>query len=87
MLLQEGSSRQSLGCQLASVLLVGNPNLPLKGFDMAIKALAMVNRVVPISLTWVCQTQPSAASVPDLVGSGLAINLYVNPSQVSSYAG
>lgn len=70
------------GHQPASVLLVGNPSLPLKGFDVAIKALTTVNRVIPISLTWICQTQPSAANVPELVGSGLAINLYINPTQV-----
>lgn len=73
------------GQPAASVLLVGNPSLPLKGFDVAIKALSIVNRVVPISLTWICQTQPSAANVPDLIGSGLAIDLYINPSQVPFY--
>lgn len=65
-----------------SVLLVGNPALPLKGFDVAIKALTTVNRVVPISLTWICQTQPTAANVPALVGSGLSIDLYISPKQV-----
>ena len=85
LLLQELGIRRTSGSQFeASVLLVGNPSLPLKGFDVAIKALTVVNKVVPISLTWICQTQPSAANVPDLVGSGLAINLYINPTQVSS---
>ncbi len=80
---QDFARRFNLNGQLpASVLLVGNPSLPLKGFDVAIKALTTVNKVVPISLTWICQTQPSAATVPELVGSGLAINLYINPSQV-----
>ncbi len=31
-----------------SVLLVGNPALPLKGFDVAIAALAAVHRVLPV---------------------------------------
>jgi hypothetical protein len=69
---------QSMG----SVLLVGNPSLPLKGFDVAIKALTTVNQFLPISLTWVCQTQPTASSVPALVGSGLVIDLYISPTQV-----
>ena len=65
-----------------SVLLVGNPALPLKGFDVAIKTLTTVNRVLPVSVTWICQTQPTAATVPSLVGSGLNIDLYVSPRQV-----
>lgn len=76
---------QEAGAAVAgSVLLVGNPALPLKGFDVAIKALTTVNRVVPISLTWICQTQPTAANVPALVGSGLTIDLYISPRQVSA---
>jgi len=67
---------------VGSVLLVGNPSLPLKGFDVAIKALTSVNHLLPISLTWVCQTQPTASTVPALVGSGLVIDLYISPSQV-----
>lgn len=66
-----------------SVLLVGNPSLQLKGFDVAIAVLAAVNQVVPLHITWVCQTQPTAALVPALLGSGLRIHLHVNPSQVS----
>ena len=82
--LQEFARRFNFNGEIPpSVLLVGNPSLPLKGFDIAIKALTTVNKVVPISLTWICQTQPSAANVPELVSSGLAIDLYVNPSQVS----
>ena len=79
-----GERHAKSGVVSASVLIVGNPALPLKGFDVAIKALAAVNRVLPIQLTWVCQTQPTAASVPALVGSGLTIDLYVNPSQVQT---
>lgn len=69
------------GGTAGSVLLVGNPSLPLKGFDVAIRTLAAVNRVLPISLTWICQTQPTAASVPALLGSGLTLDLHVSPSQ------
>ena len=65
-----------------SVLLVGNPALPLKGFDVAIAVLTMVNRVLPVDVTWICQTQPSAAMVPGLATSGLRINLHISPAQV-----
>lgn len=38
-----------------SVLLVGNPALPLKGFDTAIAALALVNQSLPIEVgAWGC---------------------------------
>ena len=65
-----------------SVLLVGNPALPLKGFDVAIAVLSMVNRVLPLDITWICQTQPTAAMVPGLATSGLRINLHISPAQV-----
>ena len=64
------------------MLLVGNPALPLKGFDVAIAVLTMVNRVLPVDVTWICQTQPSAAMVPGLATSGLRINLHISPAQV-----
>ena len=86
-----GERHAKSGVVSASVLIVGNPALPLKGFDVAIKALAAVNRVLPIQLTWVCQTQPTAASVPALVGSGLTIDLLrqslagTNPCARQSY--
>ncbi|CAL8468850.1 g8391 [Coccomyxa elongata] len=64
-----------------SVLLVGNPALPLKGFDVAIAVLAMVHRVLPLNVTWICQTQPSPSMVPGLASCGLRINLHVGPSQ------
>ena len=67
---------------MRSVLLVGNPSLHLKGFDVAISVLAAVNQVVPLHITWVCQTQPTAALVPALLVSGLRIHLHVNPPQV-----
>ena len=81
--LQESQKRWPVDSQVGgSVLLVGNPALPLKGFDVAIKSLTTVNRVLPVSVTWICQTQPTAATVPSLVGSGLNIDLYVSPRQV-----
>ena len=68
-----------------SVLLVGNPALPLKGFDVAIAVLAAVHRVLPISVTWVCQTPPTAAMVPGLASCGaLRIALHVSPPQVGA---
>lgn len=64
-----------------SVLLVGNPALPLKGFDVAIAVLAAVNRVLPLAVTWVCQTAPTPAMLPGLPGCGLRIALHVSPPQ------
>lgn len=69
---------------MRSVLLVGNPSLQLKGFDIAITVLAAVNKLIPLHVTWVCQTQPSAALVPALPASGLQIHLHINPPQVMS---
>ena len=40
-----------------SVLLVGNPALPLKGFDVALAVLAAVGRVLHLEVTWVCQAR------------------------------
>ena len=65
-----------------SVLLVGNPALPLKGFDVAVAVLAMVHRMLPLNVTWICQTQPTPSMVPGLASCGLRINLHVGPSQV-----
>ncbi len=65
-----------------SVLLVGNPALPLKGFDVALAVLAMVNRVLPLDVTWICQTHPTPAMVSGLASCGLRISLHVSPSQV-----
>ena len=84
MLLQQGPQPKP---GVRSVLLVGNPSLQLKGFDVAIAVLAAVNQVVPLHITWVCQTQPTAALVPALLASGLRIHLHVNPSQVSRRSG
>lgn len=43
-----------------SVLIVGNPALPLKGFDVAVAVLTAVNRVLPLMVTWICQVQLGA---------------------------
>ncbi|EIE22198.1 UDP-Glycosyltransferase/glycogen phosphorylase [Coccomyxa subellipsoidea C-169] len=64
-----------------SVLLVGNPALPLKGFDVALAVLSMVNRVLPLDVTWICQTHPTSAMVSGLASCGLRISLHVSPSQ------
>ena len=45
-----------------SVLLVGNPALPLKGFDVAIAALSAVNRVLPLRVGF---RDLAAAGVPN----------------------
>ncbi|KAK9815193.1 hypothetical protein WJX73_010532 [Symbiochloris irregularis] len=76
----KGQRAHSGGAQ-RSVLIVGNPALPLKGFDVAVAVLTAVNRVLPLMVTWVCQVQPSAATVPQLVGSGLRLHLHVSPAQ------
>ena len=65
-----------------SVLLVGNPSLQLKGFDVAIAVLSAVNQLLPLHITWVCQTHPTAALLPALLASGLRIHLHVDPPQV-----
>lgn len=64
-----------------SVLLVGNPSLQLKGFDVAIAVLSAVNQLLPLHITWVCQTHPTAALLPALLASGLRIHLHVDPPQ------
>lgn len=78
--LQQGSQPKP---GVRSVLLVGNPALQLKGFDVAIAVLAAVNQVLPLHITWVCQNQPTAALLPALLASGLRIHLHVDPPQVS----
>ena len=70
-----------------SVLLVGNPALPLKGFDVALAVLAMVNRVLPLNVTWICQTHPTPTMVSGLASCGLRISLHVSPCQVGLTAG
>ena len=39
------------------MLLVGNPALPLKGFDVALAVLAAVGRLQRLEVTWVCQAR------------------------------
>ena len=41
------------------MLLVGNPALPLKGFDVALAVLGAVGRVLRLEVTWVCQARPT----------------------------
>uniref|UniRef100_A0A061SAC2 Group 1 glycosyl transferase n=1 Tax=Tetraselmis sp. GSL018 TaxID=582737 RepID=A0A061SAC2_9CHLO len=63
------------------VLLVGNPSLPLKGFDTALGALAVVSSILPLHITWVCQSMPSASNLPILSKARLDINYVVSPRQ------
>lgn len=65
-----------------TVLLVGNPALPLKGFNTAVSALALVAKAMPLAVRWVCQQLPSLATVPALATAGLDIEYVVSPSQV-----
>lgn len=66
-----------------SVLLVGNPGLPLKGFDTAVRVLVAASCLLPVTVTWVCQQLPSPLTVPSLftLGAGLSIRYFVSPSQ------
>eukprot|EP00882_Tetradesmus_deserticola_P027777 GHRQ01030904.1.p2 GENE.GHRQ01030904.1~~GHRQ01030904.1.p2 ORF type:complete len:126 (+),score=61.18 GHRQ01030904.1:49-378(+) len=63
------------------ILIVGNPALPLKGFPTAIAALAAVSAMLPISVRWVCQVLPSAATVPNLPLVDFELETVVSPSQ------
>jgi len=51
---------------LRRVLLVGNPRLPLKGFDIAVQALLIVAGHIDLHITWICQFQPEEHLVPGL---------------------
>ena len=64
------------------MLLVGNPELGLKGFDCAIATLALVNRSQPVEVHWVCQQEPSKQLAAQIAASGLEVHLHVNPPQV-----
>lgn len=58
------------------VLLVGNPTLPFKGFDVALRALREVHRQVPtLTVTWVCQTRPEIPPQP------FPLDFVVDPEQ------
>jgi glycosyltransferase involved in cell wall biosynthesis len=49
----------------STILLVGNPFLDFKGFDVAIRALCMVKAAgYDFKVTWVCQTKPSIDELP-----------------------
>lgn len=63
------------------ILIVGNPALPLKGFPTAIAALAAVAAMLPISVRWVCQVLPTAATVPNLPLVDFELDTVVSPSQ------
>jgi glycosyltransferase involved in cell wall biosynthesis len=64
-----------------TVLLVGNPTLPLKGFPTAVAALAAVGRALPLHVRWVCQHAPTEATVPGLAAAGLDVEFVVAPAQ------
>lgn len=47
------------------ILLVGNPNLMFKGFDVAVKVLARLWQAgQKFKVKWACQTEPSLAKLP-----------------------
>ncbi|KAI3426406.1 hypothetical protein D9Q98_008776 [Chlorella vulgaris] len=64
-----------------SVLLVGNPGLPLKGFERAIATLGRVHRQKPIEVVWVCQQQPCSQLAGLIDRCGLRVSLHINPPQ------
>jgi len=59
-LFRPGPRTDSLGFpnSCRSVLLVGNPNLPLKGFDVAMAVLSAARRFVDFKVVWVLQKPP-----------------------------
>eukprot|EP00873_Tetraselmis_striata_P033293 jgi/Tetstr1/453557/TSEL_040525.t1 len=63
------------------VLLVGNPTLQLKGFDVAIAVLQAVNCVIPIHVTWICQVEPTVATLPSLAAATFEMTYVVKPKQ------
>lgn len=65
-----------------SILLVGNPALSLKNFEVAVAVLAVVRRELPIDVTWVAQRDPEPY-VRLLPSSGLRIKLHISPPQAS----
>jgi len=77
----ENPSLRSVTNRKPKVLLVGNPSLPLKGFDTALSVLDLVNSLVPLHVTWVCQVEPKPTMLPTLSTSKLDINYIVSPSQ------
>jgi hypothetical protein len=71
----------SISSSKKRILIVGNPALPLKGFPTAIAALAAVSAMLPISVRWVCQVLPTAATVPNLPLVDFELETVVSPSQ------
>ncbi len=51
------------------------------GFTTAVAVLAAVHQVLPLHIRWVCQQQPTDATVPNLAAAGLDIEYVVSPSQ------
>lgn len=64
-----------------SVLIVGNPALPLKGFDIALTILSAVNKMTPIEVMWICQIMPTSNMLPMLETCELNIKFIVAPAQ------
>lgn len=59
------------------VLLVGNPSLRFKGFDVALRTLQLLwQQGHRFTVTWVCQTKPNVQ------GAKFPVNIVVQPSQV-----
>eukprot|EP00210_Caulerpa_lentillifera_P003532 g3369.t1 len=73
-------SQTSIKCT-KSVLLVGNPALPLKGFDYALRILIAVSKAIDIKVTWICQVKPTTTMLPILAHCDLDIDYVVAPSQ------
>lgn len=46
---------------------------------MALKVLALVNAIIPLTVTWICQQQPSSTLLQQC--PGIVFNLHVNPAQ------
>ena len=59
------------------ILLVGNPSLRFKGFDVALRSLQLLwQQGHRFTVTWVCQT------MPNVQGAKFPVNIVVQPSQV-----
>ena len=59
------------------ILLVGNPSLRFKGFDVALRTLQLLwQQEHRFTVTWVCQTKPNVQ------GAKFPVNIVVQPSQV-----
>lgn len=63
------------------------PSILCTGFVTAVAVLSAVHALLPLKVRWVCQQQPNAATVPNLLGSGLDIEFVVSPSQVGVAVG